>query len=107
MARTADAIGGAVRHGEPGVVEGCSSPIDDRRQVASEAGLGEASGEMIRIGCGVVFVGVARITISRRSGKISADVARSALRGGMFANQAEAHRGGVEGGAEPVRGRVA
>ena len=43
VAGSADAVGIAMRHGEPGVVKGGPGPIDDRRQMAGETGLGETA----------------------------------------------------------------
>ena len=75
--------------------------------MAGEAGLGEAGREVIRIrGC-VVFGGVARVAVGRRAGEFPADMARRALRGRVFADQVEAHRGVVECRTQPIGRRVA
>ena len=62
---------------------------------------------MIRIRGGVVFGGVARVAVGGCAGEFAAHMARHALRGRVFADQGEADSGVVEGGAQPVGGRVA
>ena len=70
-----DTVGVAMVHREVGVVERGSGPINDGREMAREAGLGKSRSDVIGIRRRGVFRGVARVTIGRRAGEFSANVA--------------------------------
>ena len=107
VAGSTDAVGIAMRHGEPSVVKGGSGPINDGREMTGETSLGETRCDVIRIGGGVVFGSMAGVAIGGCSGEFPAHMARHALRSGMFADQCKADRAVVEGSTQPVVRRMA
>ena len=73
------------------MVEFCVEP--GVRPMATFAGRGEAGGHMVRVGCGLKVVRVARVTLGREPLKLScgcAFVARFAVNGRVRTDQREA-----------------